>query len=546
MEDYGMPDRVIFSGKITELPPRILTTFNYRTHSLGQLNDLETLYDYRFPDETAKRSFFLLSVNLLCWLKFERMNPKLYDADYFPSMDDSDLKPVYLPENNYVIHLVAYSVSPELLEQLYYAKSDFIGRFVEIDGCHTLLVHPSLRDDVLFQRLGCTLSSRKFYFLPAASPRTGLTWELGREQDAFFTKLSFRGQNPQPNPKSDLSFPGSEEGKTSVYKSSTILALDHPSKSSFLTDEFYTQLKPEVISLTGHSYGVLFRKIPKSQLTDGTIIPFFSLAYTPVDGSKPLLVKFIEDSGLSIERYFESYFYDSVIRFIIANSLTGIYADHLHGQNLLIKLLLNTSSYPDKIKFTSLSPEVFYRDTNDLKIFIESEMPEYTTFRKKIAAPESKATPGSYLYLAATDFIKRSIVPILMALERWQLRGFLSDRTRVNFSSYSHFILPFYTKIINLQELSINQPGSTTANYDYNTLGEFTAFLLQEIRMTQGSRRERQWMKEAGEIAKTAIANAKITPVIDMARYERLREYSELFQQVYDQRTSDLDRPRVC
>ncbi len=486
-----------------------------------------------------RRSFSEVVKHFPLWLWFEQTcNPQIYDPDFFVPMNDHKMHPDYTAQNRAVLELTAYRVPQSYMDQTTTHSNEFIAKFNEGDGYYTLLVHPSLRNDKLFLQAGCQISPRKFLFMPAASPRTGLTWEVGYEHQPFFSKMSYR-PNEDARTKADLA--GDGEAMIAVYKSGIVAK--SPTKSKILTDDFSLQFNNSSIipQIARNGYGVLFRSIPTSLFNDNFIhIPFFALAATPKDNSKPLLVKFIENSGLSIKNYLINYLYPGVINFLLENHTQGIYPEHLHGQNLLIKLGINTHSYADKIKLVGLLPEVAYRDVSDLKVSAEMESRELYNFRKQMNGPDPIFTPGTFLYLGATDFIKRSIYPILIALQNWQANGQLNTSEEIN---HHDMIMPFFTQLLNALERQMNSTENPHANYYFNTAYEFLTMSTVEQKLTVGTRRERDWLNSLHAIFYYGIQNARVcNRNIDPIRAERLRQHAYEFYTSSKGRYQELDQ----
>lgn len=560
-----MPDTVIFHGRLHELITATTArhfkttkepdlpglselpttrTLLARSRSIEHTISLTEIDRVHCANTNILRSYLRLPKEYRLWLWFEQTkNPKIYDPDFFPSMDDMQINTYYAAESRNVLQLAAYRIPNAALQQLTYVHSTFNSKLTDGPGYSLLLVHPSLRNDDLFLKLGFSLSHRQFYFLPAASARTGLTWELGQEHEPFFTKMSIRREG-KPTPKDDLGSSSMEEGKVSVLKTAVILGEDGlgTAKDRIFTDERYMQLNPELAHSIEESYGVLFRRIPIDPLRRGTVyIPFFSLASTPTDGSKPILVKLIEESGLSIEEYFNSTIYPGIINFVIQQHRIGVYPDHLHGQNLLTRLAVFSQDYSDKIHISCLIPEVIYRDVNDLKIHAHKESSEWIKLRRQLGQPEPVFTPGAYAYLALTNCIKTSIVPILFAIEQWQKDGMLLDYKLVNPSNHTDLILPLLVKFLNYLEENIYTKAST-ANSDYNTLCEALSFMSLEKNINQGTRRQRDWLTSAYTLYNYAAIKARTTnPVVDVERYRWLLQHCEIGEKILRDRGRDID-----
>jgi hypothetical protein len=101
-------------------------------------------------------------------------------------------------------------------------------------------------------------------------------------------------------------------------------------------------------------------------------------------------------------------------------------------------------------------------------------------------------------------------------------------------------------EILNNLEKNINAPNSSQALYDYNTLYEFAAFLLTEVRLNQYTRRERQWLTHLNQITGYALDHAVITPErLDPKRFELLRAHLSQFIQDTQQRALELDQQPV-
>lgn len=508
----------------------------YKSSVIGTI-DLSEINQVNVTSVLAAESYMRLPINLRLWLWFEQtQNPKNYDRDFFMPVEDSGMSAKYSPESRNVLALTAYRVPTSLLKRIAYRDTPFVNYFSDGEGYCLLLVHPSLKNDELFKAYGCTLSPRQFLFMPAASPRTGLTWEIGNEAQAFFTKLSYSTEGGRPSRKADLS----AEGPFSVVKSS--IALEHPTVNhpQFFSDEYAIEFDKSVTEIQKYfqtTYGVLFRRIPKDILSEQAVyIPFFALAATPANNTKPLLVRLIENSGLSVIDYFKTQIYPAVLKFMLDNSINGVYPDHLHGQNLLVKLAVDITAASGKVRLVKLEPDIKYRDSCDMKISAFIESPLLTKLRREAGWPEPLFTPGAYLHLAATDFIKRSIVPMLWVLEKW-------DGRLIN---HSEIVLPLFVEILNNLEKNINAPNSSQALYDYNTLYEFAAFLLTEVRLNQYTRRERQWLTHLNQITGYALDHAVITPErLDPKRFELLRAHLSQFIQDTQQRALELDQQPV-
>ena len=513
-------------------------TPSYDTCRQAYAIDFDKIDSINFPNDYARASYYKLPVNTLIWSWFEQKNnPKIFDPDYFIEMDDHKLADQYLPESRNVLELAAYRVPASFLDKAILIDNEFTNRFRDGDGYYTLLVHPSLRNDALFLSAGCALSARRFYFMPAASPRTGLTWELGRESQPFIAKMSYR---PKVAVKTKGDLAGEGESIIAVAKSAIVA--QSVVRSSIFTDDYSLQLhQPSEISKQAYNgFGVLFRSIPQDVLNGSALyIPYFSLAAGPTNGVKPLLATLIENSGLSVAEYLQQHIYPAVIKLLLNTFDQGIYPVHLHGQNLLVKLAVKPDFDLGKVKIFKILPEVMYRDISDLKIAAEIESKELASIRKQQNAPDPACTPGAYLYLASTDFIKRSIYPMLIALQSWQNTGLLARSAPID---HQTMILPFFQKLLNSLESMAGRQGKEYSDYIHNTIYEFTCFNSAEVQLVQGSRRERDWLNSTLSLFKHSLTY--VMPAdssLDEFRYKRLQQHLEDFREESLGKYQELD-----
>ena len=213
----------------------------YASSRLGYSVDTATIGNVACATREDYQSFLKVALNRQLWLWSEQtLDPKIFDNDFFPPMDDHKMPAQYTGESRNVLQLRAYKVPAQYLELSSSTQNEFLNLFDEGDGTYTLLVHPSLRNDEIFLRAGCAISNRRFLFMPAASPRTGLTWEVGYEQLPFISKMSYRPQTTSEGPtKADLA--GEGETKVAVAKS-IIVAESGVDRNKFLIDEYALQL----------------------------------------------------------------------------------------------------------------------------------------------------------------------------------------------------------------------------------------------------------------------------------------------------------------
>ena len=287
---------------------------------------------------------------------------------------------------------------------------------------------------------------------------------------------------------------------------------------------------------------MLFRAIPRQLFNESFIhIPFFALAATPQGRSTPLLAKFIDDSGMTIKDYLTNYIYPGVINFIFHNHTKGIYPEHLHGQNLLIKLAID-SRIPGQIKMSHLESSVIYRDATDLKVSADVESARLTSLRREQRGPEPVYTPGAFMYLASTDFIKRSLYPMLIALQNFQAKtGWRSSEDL----SHHNLIMPFFMLMLHTLERQMNNPEDPNANYVFNTVYEFTKIATVEREFTAGTCRERDWINSVQAIFEYAATNAQVYDrSLHPTRAARLNQHATEFYRSSRGKYQELDQMR--
>lgn len=360
-----------------------IETRKYNMPTLSLANDsylnINNINNVKSDNPLALHSFQKLPLSTRIWLWFEQThNPRSYDKDFFPKPDETVLHQEYQPETRSILSLATYIIPKNYLTSTVISGSKFSTKLIEDENHMLLIVHPSVRNDQLMLQFGFRISNRKFFFLPAASARTGLTWEYGKEHEPFFTKMSIAGNpnnpiTPTSSSKTDLG----QEGIVSVAKTSIFSESCEDLTKYFFQDQMEMQLSSQIKMYTKSSFGLVFRSIPNEVIYSNIIYaPFFALAHTPV-AKKPLFITLLENSGQgidNIEQFFSKYIFNPVIEFILKNSVYGVYADHLHGQNLLFKL--------DCSNKLQMIPEIIYRDAPDMKVDERSETP----FLKKFAS----------------------------------------------------------------------------------------------------------------------------------------------------------------
>ncbi len=226
-------------------------------------------------------SFHRLPINTRIWLWFEQThNPKIYDKDFFPKPDDIKLAQRYLPESRNILNLAAYIIPKNSLTGLSINNSRFLDLIREGDNHILLLVHPNLQNEQLFNQFGFEKSRRTFFFMPAASAKTGLTWELGKEHTPFFTKMSMakESENSTGTVKSDLG----KEGYVSVAKTSIFDFSCKDLINNFFQDQLTIELSPQFKSFLKTSYGYSLGRYQTKLLIVILSMPHFLLYHTPI------------------------------------------------------------------------------------------------------------------------------------------------------------------------------------------------------------------------------------------------------------------------
>lgn len=494
----------------------------------------------QFSSQEQCDSFWRLPLSVRTWAYFEQAkNPKAYDPDFYPKPSETSLPPSYMPENRSIIQLEAWLVNNQILQGITTQNNPFLDKFYHSDGTYTVLVHPSMSNPALFQQLGARPSSDTYYFIPLASPRTGITWKAGEEHSPFISKMSIRPEQYQSMTISRVKADLGPEAKMSVIKTSCVQSYCKD-KDSYLFDQFCLEFQQQYTPYTQGlgSYGVLYRSIPDYVLqSNTTLIPFFALAS---QDSKPLIVSMIEQSGTTIDQYIQQTIFEPVAKFILDNAKANIYPEHLHGQNLLIKAQVDPHS-PDGIY--QLIPEVAYRDIADLKIGPKAETQRYINFRQQQGGRESIFTPGSFAYEAATQFLICSAMPMINTIIQAQQQGYLPP-TQYGYADRDKLCMQFMQILLNTMSMEVVYSNPQEKQHAYNGLYEFASMAHVTQRICKNTSRERQWQNATTTEAAIVYKKLQSYGELDQSRQEKLMQHIQEYTQEATMRYMSLDQSR--
>lgn len=450
---------------------------------------------------TQQREFLLsfsrLPLSVRVWILFEqKYNAKMRDPDFAPSVINFTLDSEYIPENRPIIELDVYRIANTSLEIIAFTDSHLLPKIQ--DGVyHTLLlVHPSMHVHGRFMMPGVEQTDRRFLFTPFASPRTGVVWELNKEDQPFMVKLSIAGpeHTQMQAGKTDLR----EEGYISIYKSFSAAEILNKSQKKFMDDILFEEAYIHPKMFTGKlTFGFLLRRIPNDILSGKLCIPFFALPSVSLDSIKiPFLAHCIKKSGLTILEFLEQCIYLPVIQFIMQCADSKLYAHHLHGQNLLIDVNY-TIEKTNQIEFLSLGQCIRYRDIADLPFNDESMHSQLRRLRDMSGAQSRTTTKGAHIYAASLFFIRRNLIGIIQSILAWQKAGFLPI---VQMLSGNQMIVRYFETLMMVIQ---SNAGYASAHNKLEQHAELQC-CLQEMRiMAQcecelflGTKQDRMWLKE--------------------------------------------------
>lgn len=495
------------------------------------------------PHVEFKRSFSRLPLSVRIWILFEeKYNAKTNDPDFAPSVINFTLEDAYVPDNRSIIQLDTYRVPNDSLEIIAFADSALLPKIKDGPYHTLLLVHPSMHVHGTFVIPGVEPTSRQFLFIPFASPRTGVVWELNKENEPFMVKLSIAGpeRTGMQAGKTDLR----EEGYISIYKSFSAIDLLHKSKSIAISDLLFEEAYIHPKKMSGQlTFGFLLRRIPADVLSGQICIPFFALPAISCDKIKiPFLVHCIKQSGLTILEFLEQTIYLPVIDFILKCAESKLYAHHLHGQNFLIDINYTTGSH--SVELLSLAQHVRYRDIADLPLNDESMIPELRQLRDQTRAQSRTTTKGAHIYAASLFFIRKNLVGIVRTILNWQKQRFLPAQQLL---SEDEMIMGYCESLITVMKSKsghffINNQLEKYADIqccfkEMNTIAQY------ECQFFQGTKRERVWLTQFYKLLNAECHPLKpvCTQGIHPNRMIQFQRYLSFYMRDLQQQIGGLD-----